>query len=83
VPRPFARLKWALNRVIAIVADDLYSTDETLADELGLDYGELRLVVSVLYRQRLIDRADGYLVLPVRQLAAAESGEVPPWEVAG
>jgi hypothetical protein len=76
-------LKWALNRVIAIVADDLYSTDETLADELGLDYGELRLVVSVLYRQRRIDRADGYLVLPARQLAAAESGEVPPWEVAG
>lgn len=63
-PRPYARLRWASIRVLAIVAEDGYSTDEALRAETGLGPAELRTIIGVLYRQRRLDRADGYLVLP-------------------
>ncbi len=90
--RPLGRLRWALNRVVAIVAEDGYATDHALAFEFGLSLtpAELSIVLSVLYRSRRIDRCDGYLVLPARQLALVKSSDPadpdepswPPWEVA-
>ena len=75
--RPFSRLRWALARAVLIVTEDGYTTDEALAAELRLDYNEVRLVVGVLYRQRRLDRADGYLVLPAdRHLELARPAEV-------
>jgi hypothetical protein len=72
-PRPYSRLRWAATRVLALVAEDGYSTDEALADSLGLPLAEIRTIVGVLYRQRRIDRAYGYLVLPACQLAELEA----------
>jgi hypothetical protein len=64
--RPFARLRWALPRVAAILEEDGYATDELLAAELALTRGEVQTVISVGYRQRRLDRVDGYVVLPAR-----------------
>ena len=68
---------WVLNRIVALVGEDGYATDEGLAGELGLDSSEVRTAVGTLYRRRRLDRADGYLVLPERReplVAPAESG---------
>lgn len=57
---------WVLNRIVELIWEDGYATDEDLAGELGLDPGEVRTATGTLYRLRRLDRADGYLVLPER-----------------
>lgn len=56
----------ALYRVPIIITEDGYATDAYLRRELGLEYGELRTVIAILYRQRRIDLVIGYLVAPAR-----------------
>jgi hypothetical protein len=61
-------VRQALRRIPVIIAEDLYATDESLLAELGIDRRELRTAVSILYRQRKLDRVYGYLVpYPDRQ----------------
>lgn len=55
---------WVLNRIVTLVGEDGYATDEGLAAELGLDFSEIRTAVGTLYRRRRLDRVDDYLVLP-------------------
>jgi len=64
----------ALWRVPVIIAEDGYATDASLADELGLDYGEMRTVIAILYRRGRVDRIGGYIVAPAEP---REPGRLP------
>jgi len=54
----------ALWRIPVILGEDLYATDASLRAELGLEHGELRTAVAILYRRRRVDRVGEYIVLP-------------------
>ena len=69
-PRP-RNLRHLLTRVTVIIGEDGYTTDQDLATDLGISLTDLYTVVSIAYRQRKVDRIDGYLVAPAH-------GELPP-----
>ena len=54
----------ALWRIPAILAEDGFAADLDLAAELGLEYGELRTALGILYRRRQVDRCGEYIALP-------------------
>ena len=54
----------ALWRIPAILAENGFAEDTGLCAELGLDFGELRTAVGILYRRRKVDRCGEYIVLP-------------------
>ena len=54
----------ALWRIPVLLGEDGYATDATLSAELGLELGDLRTAVWILYRQRKVDRIGAYIVAP-------------------
>lgn len=68
---PVRRALWRIPRILE---EDGYGTDAGLMAELGLEYGDVRTAVGILYRQRKTDRCYSYIVLPARREIAVPAG---------